>query len=87
MTDYLTDSKLYYLTRVFQYHCTRPDCSDFLERVQAKMNQLTIEELQRLPEELRPRSYLQTIENPRRLDLYKVELFIYQRHKHTEMLQ
>ncbi len=51
------------------------------------MNQLTIEELQRLPEELRPRSYLQTIENPRRLDLYKVELFIYQRYKHTEMLQ
>lgn len=60
----------------FQYQYTRLACPDFLESFPAKMDQLTIEELQRLPEVLRPRNYLQMIETLRRLYLYKAELCI-----------
>lgn len=61
---------------VLQYQYTRPDCPDFFESIQAKVDQLTMEELQRLPEILRPRSYLQMIANPVFLGLYRAELFV-----------
>jgi len=61
---------------VLQYQYTRSGCPDFFVSIRAKLDQLTIEELQRLPEVLRPRSYLQMIENPWRLDLYRAELFV-----------
>jgi len=61
---------------VLQHQYTRAHCPDFLASIQAKIDQLTIEELQRLPEVLRPRSYLQMIGNPQHLDDYRAELFV-----------
>jgi len=62
--------------RVLQHRYTRPDCPDFFESIQAKMDQSTIEELHKFPEILRPMSYNQMTESPRHLNLYRAELFV-----------
>jgi len=61
---------------VLQHQYTHPSCPDFFESIQAKLDQLTIEELHRLPERMRPSSYIQMIGYPRYLGCYRDELLV-----------
>ena len=60
---------------VLRYRYTLPNCPDFFDSIQAKMDRLTFEELQKLPKTLRPRSYLRMIRNPWKLHRYRDGLF------------
>ena len=60
---------------VLRHQYTRPNCPDFFSSVVPKFDHLTLEQLKRLPDAMRPPSYDRMIEKARDLDEYRDELF------------
>lgn len=59
---------------VLQYRYISPLSGDFFESIRTKLDQMTSEELKKLPEELRPPNYDGMIQNPRGAYHYRAEL-------------